>query len=49
MLNAVTEKTCLVSIMHANNEIGTLQPIAAISAALRKRYEAKTNTSPHHK
>lgn len=38
VLNAVTEKTCLVSIMHANNEIGTLQPIAAISAALRKRF-----------
>jgi cysteine desulfurase len=29
---AVTDKTVLVSIMHANNEIGTVQPIAALAA-----------------
>jgi cysteine desulfurase len=29
---AVTPQTALVSIMHANNEIGTIQPIAAIAA-----------------
>jgi cysteine desulfurase len=28
---AITDKTILVSIMHANNEIGTIQPIAEIS------------------
>ncbi|HYD49764.1 MAG TPA: IscS subfamily cysteine desulfurase [Terriglobales bacterium] len=29
---AIEERTALVSVMHANNEIGTLQPIAAIAA-----------------
>ena len=29
---AVTEETALVSVMHANNEIGTIQPIAEIAA-----------------
>jgi cysteine desulfurase len=29
---AITEDTALVSMMHANNEIGTIQPIAAIAA-----------------
>lgn len=28
--NAITDDTCLVSIMYANNEIGTIQPIAEI-------------------
>ncbi len=28
---AVTEKTILISVMHANNEVGTVQPIAEIS------------------
>lgn len=28
---AITPQTILVSIMHANNEVGTIQPIAAIS------------------
>ncbi len=32
---ALRPGTALVSIMHANNEIGTLQPIAEISAATR--------------
>jgi cysteine desulfurase len=34
---AITEKTILVSIMHANNEIGTIQPIAEIGAVCRER------------
>lgn len=34
--NAITDKTILVSIMTANNEIGTIQPIKEISAVCRK-------------
>jgi len=34
---AITDKTILVSIMHANNEIGTIQPVADIGAICRER------------
>ena len=34
---AITEKTILVSIMFANNEIGTVQPIAEIGALCREK------------
>lgn len=34
---AITSETILVSIMHANNEIGTLQPVAEISALCREK------------
>ncbi|MGJ5065238.1 cysteine desulfurase family protein [Bradyrhizobium oligotrophicum] len=34
---AITEKTALVSVMAANNEVGTLQPIAAIGALCAAR------------
>jgi len=34
---AMTDKTILVSIMFANNEIGTVQPIKAIGALCRER------------
>ncbi len=33
---AITDKTCLVTIMFANNEIGTIQPIREIGAICRK-------------
>jgi cysteine desulfurase len=34
---AVTDETILVSIMHANNEIGTVEPIGEIAGITRKR------------
>ncbi len=34
---AIDDRTSLVSVMHANNEIGTLQPIAEIGAVCRER------------
>ena len=33
---AITPRTFLVSVMHANNEVGTIQPLAEISAATRE-------------
>ncbi len=33
---AITPRTFLVSVMHANNEVGTIQPIAEIAAAARQ-------------
>ncbi|WP_429885904.1 cysteine desulfurase family protein [Geoalkalibacter halelectricus] len=33
---AITPRTILISVMHANNEIGTLQPISEISAIARE-------------
>lgn len=35
--NAITEKTAIVSIMYANNEIGTVNPIAQIGALCREK------------
>ncbi len=34
---AITDETCLVSIMYANNEIGTVQPIAEIGKLCRDK------------
>lgn len=34
---AITDDTCLVSVMYANNEIGAIQPIREIGALCRKR------------
>ena len=35
--NAITEKTAIVSIMYANNEIGTIQPIKEIGEICRQK------------
>jgi len=35
--DALREDTVLVSVMHANNEVGTIQPLAEISALTRAR------------
>jgi cysteine desulfurase len=40
---AITDETALVSVMHANNEIGTIQPIAEI-AALAHQHGALMHT-----
>lgn len=35
--NAITDETCLVTVMYANNEIGTIQPIAEIGAVCKEK------------
>ena len=35
--DAITDRTILVSVMHANNEIGVLQPVGEIGAILKER------------
>jgi len=34
---AITDRTVLISVMHANNEVGTIEPIAEIGAIARER------------
>jgi len=34
---AITSRTILVSLMHANNEVGTIEPVEAVSAIARER------------
>ena len=37
--SAMRDETVLVSVMHANNEVGTIQPVAEIAAYVRERSE----------
>lgn len=37
--DALTDETILITVMHANNETGTIQPIEAISVIVRERRE----------
>lgn len=37
VLEAVDDKTLLVSLMHVNNEVGAVQPVAEVGRALRAR------------
>ena len=45
---AVNERTVLVSIMLANNEVGTVQPIAEIAEALQERSRSLRRHVPFH-
>lgn len=47
--DAITDKTVLVSVMYANNEVGTIQPIKNIAlqiAEIRKQRRSDRNTLP---
>ena len=46
--NAITEHTTVVSIMYANNEIGTVNPISDISAAVKNRAQELGRTIVMH-
>lgn len=35
LYSAINKETCLVSIMHVNNEVGSIQPVEAIRGAVR--------------
>ncbi len=35
--SAITPRTILISVMHANNEVGTVQPVDEIAAIARER------------
>ena len=45
---AITNKTTLVSLMYANNEIGTVNPLPEISAAIRERAKELSRTIVFH-
>ena len=45
---AVDEETVLVSVMLANNEVGSVQPLEAIAAAVRRRGQALERHIPLH-
>jgi cysteine desulfurase len=45
---AVNDRTALVSVMLANNEVGTVNPIAEISGAVRERAKALRRRIPVH-
>ncbi len=45
---AITERTVLVSIMYANNEIGAIQPISEIAGLVKERAKAMERTIVVH-
>jgi cysteine desulfurase len=46
--NAITDQTTVVSVMYANNEIGTINPIPEISAAVKQRAQELDRTIVMH-
>jgi len=46
--NAITGRTTVVSVMYANNEIGTINPIPQIAQAVRRRAEELERTIVVH-
>ena len=46
--NAITDRTTVVSVMYANNEIGTINPIPEISAAVRQKSQDLDRTIVMH-
>ena len=46
--NAITAQTTVVSIMYANNEIGAINPIPEISAAVKRRAQELNRTVVMH-
>ncbi len=46
--DAITDRTVLVSIMYANNEVGTIEPIAAIAEAVRAAGSRVGRRIPFH-
>lgn len=46
--NAITDQTTVVSVMYANNEIGTINPIPEISAAVKQRARELDRTIVMH-
>ena len=45
---ALTERTVLVSVMLANNEVGTINPVADVAAAVRERGKTLRRRIPVH-
>jgi cysteine desulfurase len=45
---AITDKTVLVSVMQANNEVGTVEPIADVSRAVSERARSLRKRIPLH-
>jgi cysteine desulfurase len=46
--DAITDRTTLVTVMYANNEIGTINPIAEIAAAVKERAQELERTIVVH-
>lgn len=48
VIDAITDRTTVISIMYANNEIGTVQPIPEIAKALKQKAQFLNRTILFH-